>query len=58
MPDLANLLGSLIPTGSLAGRPASPLGRPGQDEADSTTGSWEQSRGHRTQSGPQDALDD
>ena len=58
MPDLTSLLGSLIPTSSLAGRPASPLRRPGQDEADSTTGSWEQSRGHRSQGMTNDAQDD
>jgi hypothetical protein len=58
MPDLTSLLGSLIPTGSLAGRPTAPGRRPGQDEADATTGSWEQSRGHRSQSSTSDALDD
>ena len=58
MPDLTSLLGSLIPTGSLAGRPTAPGRRPGQEEADSTTGSWNQSRGHRSQGTQLDGDDD
>jgi hypothetical protein len=58
MPNLGDLLSSLVPGGSVAGSPVAPRRGPGQDEDGSTTGSWDQSRGHRSQSGKHDAQDD